>query len=341
MIKVAFLSFYQKRISRGVENWLKEFKAHCPLAMEVKIFSPAKIRSVFNDYSHSFWRKLFLDPDSRAIFNHSRKIFSQLKNFDIIIPLNGGWQTLLVKIASLVYKNKMVLVGHPGLGYDERWNLLWRPDLYISLTRAQGKWVRRYYAGPLKVIPDGANLQKFKPQGEKMSFKLKPPIILCVVSLQKQDFLKNLILALKNLNVSLVIAGSGDKKQEKEIDSLASQHLHRRYLRRQFQYSQMPRLYRAVNLFVYPNPPWESFGIVFLEAMASNLPVIATDDPLRREIVGDAGLFIQPGNPQSISKAIKKAMKINWDQKPYRQAKKFSWNKVVKKYKQVFQNLIK
>jgi glycosyltransferase involved in cell wall biosynthesis len=103
----------------------------------------------------------------------------------------------------------------------------------------------------------------------------------------------------------------------------------------------MPSVYRAADLFVYPNPRYESFGIVFLEAMASNLPVIATDDPIRREIVGKAGLFIDSNDPSSITNAIKKALKINWQQRPRQQAIKFSWEKAISKYQELFLKLNK
>jgi glycosyltransferase involved in cell wall biosynthesis len=97
----------------------------------------------------------------------------------------------------------------------------------------------------------------------------------------------------------------------------------------------MPSLYRAADLFVYPNPPYESFGLVFLEALATNIPVIATDDPIRREIIGSAGLFINPACPHSISTAITQALKINWNTNPRQQVEKFSWDKIGKKYSQI------
>jgi len=334
-MRVAFISYYQNFVNRGVENWLKELIPHLNPQIKVKIFSPKKTINCSRDYSFSLPRKIFLDPWSLAIMRHTKKISPKLKNFDLIIPLNGGWQTLLAKLASRKFGSKLVIIGHSGLGRDDRWNLLCRPDLFIALTQSQAKWARKYYSRPIHVVPNGIDLKKFSPKGPKLKLKFKPPVILCAASLQKKAFLKNLILAVKDTPASLAIAGSGDQKQEELVDNFAQKHLPNRYFRRQFKPQQMPSLYRAADLFVYPNPPYESFGLVFLEALAANIPVIATDDPIRREIIDPAGLFINPACPHSISTAITQALKTNWNTKPRQQAEKFSWDKIGRKYSQI------
>jgi len=341
-MRVAFISYYQNFVNRGVENWLKELIPHLNPQIKVKIFSPKKTINCSQDHSFSFLRKFFLDPWSLAIMRHTKKIFPKLKNFDLIIPLNGGWQTLLAKLASRKFGSKLVVIGHSGLGRDDRWNLSCRPDFFVALTQSQAKWARQYYSRSIHVVPNGIDLKKFSPQGASSSKclsasgrKLKSPVILCAASLQKKAFFKNLILAVKDTPASLVIAGSGDQKQEKSIDNFAQKHLPNRYLRRQFKPQQMPSLYRTADLFVYPNPPYESFGLVFLEALATNTPVIATDDPIRQEIIGSAGLFINPACPHSISTAITQVLETDWGTKPRQQAEKFSWDKIGKKYSQI------
>jgi glycosyltransferase involved in cell wall biosynthesis len=101
----------------------------------------------------------------------------------------------------------------------------------------------------------------------------------------------------------------------------------------------MPRVYGAADIFTYPTVPWESFGIVLVEAMASGLPVVATDDPIRREIVGDAGLFDDPLNTKVYAKALRKALAKDWGDKPRKQAEKFSWDKIADQYHKLFDEL--
>jgi len=52
-------------------------------------------------------------------------------------------------------------------------------------------------------------------------------------------------------------------------------------------------LYNAADLFVYPSI-YEGFGLPPLEAMACGTPVITSDTSSLPEVVGDAGLLVDP-----------------------------------------------
>ncbi len=78
-----------------------------------------------------------------------------------------------------------------------------------------------------------------------------------------------------------------------------------------------------------------------LEALASNIAVVATDDPIRREIVGSAGLFVDPTDTEAYSKAIEKALNTNWGDKPRKQAEKFGWDKIANEYEELFKQIVK
>lgn len=45
----------------------------------------------------------------------------------------------------------------------------------------------------------------------------------------------------------------------------------------------------------------EGFGLPFVEALAAGCQVIATDHPLAREVVGEAGILLAPGGPAEIA----------------------------------------
>jgi glycosyltransferase involved in cell wall biosynthesis/GT2 family glycosyltransferase/cytochrome c-type biogenesis protein CcmH/NrfG len=67
-------------------------------------------------------------------------------------------------------------------------------------------------------------------------------------------------------------------------------------------------LYAGAAAFVFPSL-YEGFGLPALEAMASGCPVIASDGSSLKEIVGDAGILVNPESPHAIAEAMLKPLK--------------------------------
>ncbi len=68
-------------------------------------------------------------------------------------------------------------------------------------------------------------------------------------------------------------------------------------------YESIEKLYRDSGVFVFPSLA-ESFGHPLVEAMASGLPVIASDIPICREICGNAALYFSPLDPMDLVNKI-------------------------------------
>ena len=66
---------------------------------------------------------------------------------------------------------------------------------------------------------------------------------------------------------------------------------------------QTEALFKGAQMFVLPSFD-EGFGIPALEAMAAGVPVIASNRGGLPEVVGDAGLLIDPDDPESLSAAM-------------------------------------
>jgi phosphatidylinositol alpha-mannosyltransferase len=66
------------------------------------------------------------------------------------------------------------------------------------------------------------------------------------------------------------------------------------------------RLLATAGVLCAPSLGGESFGVVLLEAMASGVPVVASDLPGYRAAVGDRGaaLLVAPGDPQALAAAL-------------------------------------
>lgn len=61
---------------------------------------------------------------------------------------------------------------------------------------------------------------------------------------------------------------------------------------------QLIDLYQGSAALLYPSK-WEGFGIPPLESLACGVPVIASDIPVHREVLGDAGIFVRLGDDAS------------------------------------------
>lgn len=88
----------------------------------------------------------------------------------------------------------------------------------------------------------------------------------------------------------------------------------------------VPGLMAGAKIFVLPSF-WEGFGIPVVEAMACGVPVVVSDRGSLPEIVGKAGVIINPENPESIAEGIKLAIKKSAEFKKAgtERVKQFSW----------------
>ena len=358
-MKIALVSFYSGSVNRGVEAVVHEIATRLSNKKVVHVFQEGKPNKRTNYtiisipmgvnwnkkvMTGTFLRRIFVDYWSLKIGLHTLKILARVwkEKYDIVFPFNGGWQSAFLRLITWLYGGKMIIAGQSGMGWDDRNNLWSFPDAFVGLTSKAKRWAKM--ANPflknIVNIPNGVDLSRFKPQGSKFKTSLKKPIILSVGALTPQKRIDLVIKAVSKLrDVSLLIAGSGDKNDP--IIELGKKLLRGRFEHIIVSFSKMPEVYRAVDLFTLVSESSEAFGNVFVEAMASGLAVVATDDEQRREIIGEAGIFVDPTDIDSYASALKKALSMDWGNKPRIQAGKFDWDKIVKKYEELFNEVLK
>ncbi len=66
---------------------------------------------------------------------------------------------------------------------------------------------------------------------------------------------------------------------------------------------QLAALYQHAIVFALPTV-METFGLVFVEAMASGTPVLCADTPFAREICGDAARYFPPGDHETLASQL-------------------------------------
>ena len=306
-MKVAFLNKYQGKVARGAETFVNELAVRLSKRHEVDVFSKVNYLKLLSG------------------------------KYDIIVPVNGRLQVFLARAVSWLGGAKMVVSGQSGAGLDDRINLYALPDRFVALSEYQKVWARK--VNPLvKVakIPNGVDLSRFSPKKDGGK-----NLVLSVGAFTKEkrhDLTIRAVSKLEDVKL-LIVGGGGDRKEQLEkmgIDLLGGE----RFEVRSVAHEKMPGIYGEASLLAFPSVSWESFGIVLVEAMASGLPVVATDDPIRREIVGDAGILVDPKDTDEYSKAIKKALETDWKDKPRKQAEKFDWEAIAKKYEELFEGLV-
>lgn len=206
------------------------------------------------------------------------------------------------------------------------------------------------------ITPEGSEA-KFRPQTkatiEKVRAKLGVPAeyLLFVSRWEKYKGLPALIEAYQRLSsqhpeLGLVICGKPDK-QNPEVAELVmqSQQTHSKIITPGFiSDDELVALYAGAAVYVHPS--WyEGFGIMILEAFSAGAPVITSNVSSLPEVVGDAGLLVDPHNTDDLTAAIEKIitdpkLAEGLRQKGFVRAQQFSWSKMAEQTLVVYKEVL-
>ncbi|OGD86266.1 hypothetical protein A2164_03775 [Candidatus Curtissbacteria bacterium RBG_13_35_7] len=155
--------------------------------------------------------------------------------------------------------------------------------IIITLRKTE-KWFSK---NKVIYIPNGVDINIFRP---KKKIIRERPVILSVGRLEVQKNYKNLILALKNLNIDLVIVGNGSLR-DNLIDLAKKNRINLKIIKK-IDNTKLPEIYNDANIFVLPSLI-EGPNKSILEAMACQLPVIGSNVDGINEVILDGvdGVF--------------------------------------------------
>jgi len=145
------------------------------------------------------------------------------------------------------------------------------------------------------------------------------------------------IFAKNNKDWNLDIVGEGP--EEKLYRELIKEHnLEERITIHPFT-NNVQSFYSNAQVYVLSSR-WEGFGLVLVEAMAHGLPVISSDLPTSKEIMGDFGMYFENGNIEDLAQKLEEATHIDWQAKSKEAlaiAQRFDIENIIKQWKELIE----
>ena len=145
------------------------------------------------------------------------------------------------------------------------------------------------------------------------------------------------LIAKKNNEWHLDIVGEG--AEESTFRRLIKEHqLEDRITIHPFT-NQIQDYYSHTQIYVLSSR-WEGMPLVLVEAMAHGLPIISSDLPVSKEIMGDFGMYFKNGNIEDLAQRLEDATHIDWQEKSKTAiaiAQQFDIKNIITQWKQLIE----
>lgn len=312
---------------------------HEEFSLPADRFGIVKVESTFRRFVW-LWEHLFFHIDPRR------------KGLDLLhFPLIGG---------VIGYRGKNVITIHDLNDYFGRYNarlrqrllcVAWyktnipRASVVVTVSEDARKQILKHFAvapNKVRVVHNGVD-ERFKPLATsasfKMSYHLPEEYILFVGTSYGNKNIRRMIEAFwmarreRRFDHHLVIAG-GPGNEEASLKTFVEENglgsiVH---FTGYFPDQDLPKLYNNARLFVFP-PLSEGFGLPPLEAMSCGTPVVASDIPSLREVLGESAVFVDPYSVQKIANGMMDvvddaSLREGLIEKGFERARRFSWKKM-------------
>jgi glycosyltransferase involved in cell wall biosynthesis len=156
----------------------------------------------------------------------------------------------------------------------------------------------------------------------------------------------SLITEHPNLDVNLVLIGTTRYKRpdiEQTLQKIA-QYKDRIIITGYVPDEDLSAIYSGATAFVFPSL-YEGFGLPILEAMQCGTPVISSNSTSLPEVVGDAGILVDPKDQDQLCQAMldiltDESLRENLKHKGLERAKQFSWEKCANETVEIYKKII-
>ena len=333
---------------------------------EITILSTKKVGDLEGEIPLIFANKY-------KLFFNLGEIHSVIKKCDLIHALDGFPYGIIAALANIGLNKKLIITGigtaairplyHPIYSKPLKWAYR-KADRVITISHYTAREINKIIPDlKIKVINHGVDFEEFsKKESEEIPREIedKKPYILSVGAFKKRKGYHISLPAFAQVlqripDLNYVIVGDPKKRSDyfSEIKKIMKDlgiknkvfifsNINREFLR---------QLYNNAELFCLTSQDVgkdvEGFGLVFLEAASSGLPVIGSMNTGAEDAILDMenGFLVKQNNIEKIAESIliilnDKDLKDKFSKKSINFAKLLSWEDKIGRYIKIYKNLL-
>ena len=365
-MKVGLVSPYDFASPGGVTDHVKYLAAQLRTqGQEVRIFAPSSRADIDFD-TPEFYRigTPIAVPANDSVaritlsFHLANRVAAiiEQERFDVLHfhePLMPALPLTMLRMSTAANVGTFHAFSHSNIGYYYGRGFL-QPYLEhihrgIAVSEPARMFFNRYFPDfPVRVIPNGIDVNVFKPGLSPIRHLRDENVnILFVGRLEKRKGLGDLLRVYEFMRERvpqsrLIIVGEGPLRGK--VESYISRHrLANVVMAGYVPDSVKPRYYNSADIFCAPATGAESFGIVLLEAMASALPVVATEVPGYMSVLepGRDSLTVRPKGWAELGAALivlarDTQLRARMGMYGHEKARRYSWEVVASQVIEVY-----
>lgn len=295
-----------------------------------------------------------------------RKIFN---DSDIIHAIDIWPNGFYARLISLGLKKSIIItsLGTYSVAPFYSWRrplMLWacRKSKIIAISGYTKEEIEKINHGlNVEVICPGFDLNFWSGEGVGSQYQQYKPYILSVGALKPRKGYINSLQAFKiivkqfqNLNYIIIGRGEGSEYVKNLKDFIKENGLDNKvfFVSSGIDDNELLKFYRNAELFILTpvekNHHFEGFGIVYLEAAASGLPIIATCNSGAASAAKDGynSILVPQNSPVRTAEAIIKILSDNATKEKFKNnsrewVKNFDWSKIIIDYNKIYDKLTK
>ncbi len=287
---------------------------------------------------------------------------AQQQNADIFHGLSGElplkWDKKPIK--KIVTIHDLIFVRYPQYySFFDRKIHFWKfkkaadsADKIIAISEQTKRDIIQFLNIPeskIVVIYQGCHKAFKEQQSEdfiqqtKEKFDLPERFVLNVGTIEERKNLLNIVKALKDTDIPLVVVGK-KTKYFKKVEPFVRENKMKVYFLEGVSMDELAVIYKLADIFIYPSL-FEGFGIPVIEALFSKTVVITSNTSCLPEAGGPDSVYIDPKNPLDIQAKIKflwqnESERKRRAEKGFEFVQKFNDQSIAKELIKIYENIL-